>query len=80
MPLPVLAALLLGGCATEQPKPPDPRVIVKCGTLAQISKEQQQKAAEELDGLSNPSVIAEIIIPDWLRLRDEIRACQTPAA
>jgi hypothetical protein len=76
---PVAGALLLTGCGQAPPDPATPRVEIQCGTNAEISKEQQAKAADEIDALPQGSIIAEIIVPDWGRMRDENRACRKPA-
>lgn len=70
-----LAILLLTGCVTAAPDL-RPAVVTRCGSVAAISRAQQATAATELDGLPDGSVVAEIIIPDWQRMRDENRACR----
>ena len=64
----VLLTSPLVGCPTDQPEP-------VCGTVTQIDKATQAKASAELRALPADSVLATIIAPDWLRQRDEARAC-----
>lgn len=71
----VIGALCLAGCGTGAP---DPRVVVVCGTVINVSKEQQAAAAVEMESLPANSIIGSVIIPDWLRQRDEARACRKP--
>jgi len=70
----ILVTLPLGGCLTASPEIAQ-RIVVRCGSVAQVSKAQQQQAAKELRALPPGSVVAEVIVPDWLRQRDEARAC-----
>ena len=63
-----LATALLTGCVTGAPK-------TVCGTVTAIDKATQAKAAAELGALPADSVLATIIAPDWVRQRDEARAC-----
>ena len=63
-----IATLPLAGCLTVAPK-------TVCGTVTQIDKATQAKAAAELRALPADSVLATIIAPDWVRQRDEARAC-----
>ena len=63
-----IATLPLAGCLTAAPK-------TVCGTVTQIDKATQAKAAAELRALPADSVLATIISPDWVRQRDEARAC-----
>ena len=68
MPALATATLLLTGCQTVQPKP-------VCGTVVPIDQATQARAAVELRSLPAGSVIATTIVPDWIRQRDEARAC-----
>ena len=63
-----IATLPLAGCLTAASK-------TVCGTVTQIDKATQTRAAAELRALPADSVLATIIAPDWLRQRDEARAC-----
>lgn len=77
----VIASLPLIGCATVQPEPiVQTKVVtqtaVRCGHVSAVTPVQQKKAAEELAALPADSVIANVIVPDWQRHRDEARACQ----
>jgi uncharacterized protein YgbK (DUF1537 family) len=82
MPSLATLPLLLAGCVTEAPNPAvpappaKPRAIVVCGTVANITKAQQAQAASEIEKLPADSVVANIIIPDWVRQRDDVRACR----
>jgi hypothetical protein len=68
----VIGALAaVGQCSAEQAQ----QVIVQCGHLAGLSKQQQALAMAELRKLPPGSVVGDTIVPDWLRMRDEIRAC-----
>jgi hypothetical protein len=69
-------APLLIGCVTAPREPPAPTIVVSCGKVAPIDKSVMTKAADELDKLPADSVVANIIVPDWLRMRDENRACE----
>jgi starvation-inducible outer membrane lipoprotein len=65
------ATTLLSACQTV---PRD--IVLRCGTIKDLSKEEQARAAEELRKLPPGTVIGGFIVPDWLRMRDEIRACR----
>jgi starvation-inducible outer membrane lipoprotein len=65
------ATTLLSACQTV---PRD--IVLRCGTLKDLSKEEQKRAVEELKRLPPGTVIGGFIVPDWLRMRDEIRACR----
>ena len=60
---------------TARPEPPPAVTIVSCGSNASISKADQARAADELDALPDSSTLANVIVPDWQRMRDENRAC-----
>lgn len=76
----MLATTPLLGCEKEAPDaavpPPPPIVIVKCGTVSELTPLQQKEASLELYALPESSVIGNKIMPDWMRMRDEIRACR----
>jgi hypothetical protein len=67
---------LLSGCMTARP---EIRTVatVKCASVKPITKAQQNAAAQELDALPKSSVIANVIVPQWLQSRDEARACRS---
>jgi hypothetical protein len=65
----------LTGCNPAQVE----SVVVQCGHLAGMTKAQQAQAAAELRKLPPDSVIGNAIVPDWLRMRDEARACAQKA-
>lgn len=66
-----LVGSALTGCTPEQMQ----TVLVQCGTVAGLTKAQQAQAAAELRKLPPGSIIADVIVPDWIRSRDEARAC-----
>lgn len=77
----MIALPLLTGCAMVRPEPivqtkVVTQAVVKCGHLSTVTPAQQKQAADELDKLPADSVIANVIVPDWQRQRDEARACQ----
>lgn len=71
-----LGSLLLTGCVTAPREPVKPVVTVKCGRVLPVTRAQQTQAADELDALPDDSVIANVIVPDWQKMRDEARACK----
>lgn len=70
----VLSALPLGGCQTNSARVQ--AAVVVCGTLAPLADRDMLRAADEVDAMPPGSVVAGRIVPDWLRMRDEIRACR----
>lgn len=74
--LSMIASAFLTGCATAPHEPMRVSAPVICGTVAPITKQEMARAANELDGMPSNSVIASKIMPDWLRMRDEARACR----
>ena len=70
----LLAALLLSasGCETARSKVAGPA----CPSLPEYSREIQAAAADELDALPDGTVIKELFIPDYGRMREGVRACQ----
>lgn len=66
-----LVTVFLPGCVTATRDV----VVVRCGTVTPIDRETQRRAADEIDAQPAGSVLAEIIVPDWLRARDEARSC-----
>lgn len=78
-PLLILALTLLTGCAQEAPDaaiPAPPIIVVHCATVVELSQSEQKQAALELSALPESSVIGNKIVPDWIRTRDESRACE----
>jgi hypothetical protein len=71
----LIALPLLSGCMTARPDV-RPIVTVKCASVKAISGSQQKAAAQELDALPQNSVIANVIVPQWVQMRDEARACR----
>lgn len=51
-------------------------VALACGTNQTISAAVQAQVAEEMGTLPSGSIIRNVILPDWLRMRDENRACR----
>lgn len=83
MPSLALAALCLSACVTVRPDSAATAPVVtvlRCGTLGAISAADQAKIAAEVEKLPAGSPVAEILLPDWSRMRDEIRACRAKAA
>jgi hypothetical protein len=74
-PLLALALSLLAGCQTDPSEPLEPRVVVVCGTVADYTKQQRARTADELSALSADSILASVLVPDLGRMRDEARAC-----
>jgi hypothetical protein len=75
MPLLALAILSLAACATGPSEPLQAAVIVKCGTVVSYPADAMKKAAAELDSLPPDSALANVLLPDLKRMRDEARAC-----
>lgn len=71
-----LAALFLAGCATGLP--PAPPAVV-CPALVEYDQATRNRAADELDRLSQDSVLAQMIA-DYAALRAGVRACRDAAA
>jgi hypothetical protein len=69
----VLAAMCLTACGAAPSK-----IVVSaiCPSLPEYSKELQLKAAEELEAMPPGSVVADIFMPDYGKMRDGVRACQ----
>lgn len=53
------------------------RRAVACGTNAVFTQSQQEQIAQELSMLPQGSLIRRLVMPDWLRMRDENRACMS---
>jgi hypothetical protein len=71
-----IVSLPLAGCGMAPPSKPLVATIVRCGTIRPISKEQLAQAGDELARLPMDSVIAAVVVPNWLAMRDEARACR----
>jgi hypothetical protein len=70
----VLVAMSLTACGAAPSK-----IVVStvCPALPEYSKELQLKAAEELEAMPPGSVVAEVFMPDYGRMRDGVRACRS---
>lgn len=66
-----IATPLLSGCATAASS--------ACPVPVVYSRETMLAAAAELEVMPRPSVVADQIIPDYGRLRDQARACRGEA-
>ena len=67
----VLATILLSGCATGIS---EPRTATVCPPLVKYSREFQVRAAEELAGLPEGAMIAEML-SDYAVMREQARRC-----
>jgi hypothetical protein len=56
------------GCATV--------VSSACPREVEYSAEQQRRAADELSALPRDSMVRSTMMPDYGRLRDQVRACR----
>jgi hypothetical protein len=68
----VLLMTLLLGCVEATRRAV---AVATCGSNATIQPEVQRRVAAEMELLPSTSVIRNVILPDWLRMRDENRAC-----
>jgi hypothetical protein len=61
------------GCATA--------VSSACPREVEYSAEQQRRAADELSALPRDGMVRSTMMPDYGRLRDQVRACrgETPS-
>lgn len=68
-----LATLMLsiGGCSGEISDP-------ACPTIVEYDTATQAKAAAELRAME-PGVVRDRFVPDYGRLRDQVRACRDPS-
>lgn len=66
-----LLATLTSACAAVPSKVPG-----VCPHLKHYSNEVMDAAADELDALPHGSTLANIMMPDYGTMRDEVRACQ----
>jgi hypothetical protein len=65
-----IATGLLTGCQTGGSS------VIVCPALVEYSAEEQRRAAEELRAMARPSLVADRMMPDYGRLRDQVRACR----
>lgn len=61
-------ALLLAGCAT----PPGPAPV--CPVVAVLPAQVQDRIADEVEAMPPGAYTRELVVPDWIRMRDEARA------
>lgn len=61
----------LSGCATAPSKLAGPA----CPSLPVYTAEVQAAAADEIDAMPPGSVVANVFMPDYGRMRDGVRAC-----
>ena len=60
--------LLLAGCV----QPPPPAAV--CPVVAQLPQQTQARIADEASALPRGAYLRELVLPDWIRMRDEARA------
>lgn len=53
-----------------QPPPP----IAVCPVVAQLPAQTQDRIADEAEALPAGAYLRELVLPDWIRMRDEARA------
>jgi hypothetical protein len=74
--LPCLALTLLTACQPGRPKPDlTTAQLVGCVANLEVSASDQADAARELNTLKEDSVIANTVVPDWIRMRQANKAC-----
>ena len=66
-----VAMIFLTGCATGSS---DRRLAIVCPPVVEYSREEQQRVAEEVEGLPEGSAIVEWLA-DYTVLRAEVREC-----
>jgi hypothetical protein len=71
-PLPFLGLTLLTGCLQGTPKPSP---LVGCVANTPVSAADLADAGRELNRLPEDSVIANTVVPDWIRMRDANKRC-----
>lgn len=69
--VPALAAMSLTACGPEPSKLAGPA----CPSLPEYTKGQQAQAADELERMPPGSIIADLFMPDYGRMRQGVRAC-----
>lgn len=67
-----LLPMLLASCASTPSSLSNPA----CPSLPEYTDQQQDQAADELDGMPDSSIIKQLFIPDYGRMRAGTRACQ----
>jgi phosphoribosylformylglycinamidine (FGAM) synthase PurS component len=68
--------MLLTACQPGTPKPNlSTAQLVGCVANLDVSKEDQADAGRELNTLKEDSVIANTIVPDWIRMRAANKSC-----
>lgn len=65
-----IATPLLSGCGAGNFE------AAACPVPVVYSRETMLQAARELDAMPRPSVVADQLIPDYGRLRDQARTCR----
>jgi hypothetical protein len=65
----ILLTMSISGCATAGSEP-------VCPQLIEYSKADQAKAADELQALPADSIVRAKFMPDYGRMRAEVRACR----
>jgi hypothetical protein len=70
LPLLVLLTMSVGACA-----PAISSTSAACPSLPIYSKELQEAAADEIDALPDGSVLGNIMMPDYGRMRAGVREC-----
>lgn len=70
---PVLLATFLAACGTAPSSGP------ACPSLPLYTQEQMNGAADELDALPDGSLLANVFMPDYGKMRDGVRACRKAA-
>jgi hypothetical protein len=53
--------------------------VLGCPAIVEYSKADQAQARSELDELPEGSIVRNHFMPDYGRLRDQVRACQAMA-
>ena len=64
----VVLGLMLTGCATPPP------LSAVCPVVAQLPQQTQARIADEAEALPSGAYLRELVLPDWIRMRDEARA------
>jgi hypothetical protein len=70
-----LLALPLGGCFQTFGAAPSVRTVTVCQPVREISAADQKRIAAELRSLPSNSALRSIVVPDWVKGRDQSRAC-----
>lgn len=64
----LLPLLLLAGCVDRDGPGP------VCPVVAQLPAQTQARIADEASALPRGAYLRELVLPDWIRMRDEARA------